>query len=428
MSEEYNLKGDNPNPDLQNEVLTREVVESFGNKVLLVDCDKENNLDLFCYIKCLENDAELLKQCRGVVFHDSEIVLRGFPYAPEYNDTEEEKIKKLLVNNFRTYKFFDSHEGALIRVFNFSGKWYISTHRKLDAFRSKWASKESFGTMFLNALEAEYLINENLRKKIETKESDDDSILTTFLRTLDTDKRYMFLVRNTAQNRIVSEAPRRATIYHVGTFIGETLVFNDYVDLPYPQEYKFTSAKELVNCVHNMDPRSLQGVIIFAPNNKQYKILNKDYQELFNVRGNEPSIKFRYLQIRLDIQATDNLFFLYPDKAHIFDDYENVIYEIAKHINRAYVDRYIKRQFVTVPKEEYHIMKTCHEWHLKDRKRNRISFQKVMEVINEQTPTFLNHMIRKAKTSKIESSVKIPHLLPRPSTNENENENENVED
>ena len=420
MSEEYNLKGDNPNSELQNEVLTREAVESFGNKVLLVDHDKETNLDLFCYIKCLDKDPDLLKQCRGVVFHDSEIVLRGFPYIPEYNDTEEELIKKLLVDNRGTYKFFDSHEGALIRVFNFNGKWYVSTHRKLDAFRSKWASKESFGTMFSNALEAEYDINENLRTRIENpKSEEDDSVLTKFLRTLDTDKKYMFLIRNTVQNRIVCTAPRRPTIYHVGTFVEGELSFNNFVDLPYPREHKFSSTKEIIDYVHNMDAKSLQGIIIFAPNNKQYKILNKEYQDLFNVRGNEPSIKFRYLQIRLDLEKTDNLYCLYPDKAHIFDDYENVIYEIAKHINRAYVDRYIKRLFVTVPKEEYHIMKTCHEWHLKDRKRNRISFQKVMEVINEQVPTFLNHMIRKAKTSKLESSVKIPHLLPRPSTNEN---------
>ncbi len=418
MSEEYNLKGNNPN----SEVLTREVLESFGNKVLLVDRDEESNLDLFCYIKCLDKDPELLKQCRGVVFHDSEIVLRGFPYIPEWNDTEKDTIEKLLVDNFGSYKFFDSHEGALIRVFNFNGKWYVSTHRKLNAYRSKWASKESFGTMFSNALEAEYVINENFRERIENPKSDndDDSILTKFVRTLEPDKKYMFLIRNTTQNRIVSEAPRRATIYHVGTFVGEKLTFNNFVDLPYPREHKFTSTTKLIDFVHNIDANSLQGVIIFAPNNKQYKILNKNYQELFNVRGNEPSIKFRYLQIRLDLQATDNLYGLYPDKADIFDDYENTIYEIAKHINKAYVDRYIKKLFVTVPKEEYHIMSTLHEWHINDRKRNRISFQKVMDVINEQTPTFLNHMIRKAKTSKMtESSVEIPHLLPRPSTNEN---------
>jgi hypothetical protein len=223
----------------------------------------------------------------------------------------------------------------------------------------------------------------------------------------------MFLVRNTVQNRIVCTAPRRPTIYHVGTFVDEKLTFNHYVDLPYPREQKFTSVRELVDTVRIIDPAGLQGIIIFASNNKQYKILNKEYQDLFNVRGNEPSIKFRYLQIRLDPQATDNLYCLYPDKAHVFDDYENIIYEIARHINKAYVDRYIKGQFVTVPKEEYSIMKICHEWHLENRKRNRISFQKIMEVINEQSPTFLNHMIRKAKTSKLESSQKICPLLPR---------------
>ena len=33
---------------------------------------------------------------------------------------------------------------------------------------------------------------------------------------------------------------------------------------------------------------------------KIFKILNKKYKEFFGIRGNEPSIKYRYLQCRMD--------------------------------------------------------------------------------------------------------------------------------
>ncbi len=32
-------------------------------------------------------------------------------------------------------------EGTLIRIFYFNDKWIITTHRKLDAFKSKWGSE-----------------------------------------------------------------------------------------------------------------------------------------------------------------------------------------------------------------------------------------------------------------------------------------------
>ena len=46
----------------------------------------------------------------------------------------------------------DAHEGSLLRAFCVNDTWYITTHRKLDAFRSKWASRQSFGAQFVESL------------------------------------------------------------------------------------------------------------------------------------------------------------------------------------------------------------------------------------------------------------------------------------
>ena len=53
-----------------------------------------------------------------------------------------------------------------------------------------------------------------------------------------------------------------------------------------------------------------------------------------------------------------------------------------------------------MPKEEYQIMKNCHDWHRLDREQNRISLRKVIEIINKENASNLNKMIRRAKNSQ----------------------------
>ena len=119
---------------------------------------------------------------------------------------------------------------------------------------------------------------------------------------------------------------------------------------------------------------------------------------------NESSIKFRYLQVRLENYAREIMYYLYPEYSKAFDEYEDSIIEIGKNIYASYIDRFIKKQYVTVPVEEFNVIKECHSWHIEDRLENRISLNKVMEVLNRQTPTNLNRMIRHLKLEKKNNS------------------------
>lgn len=393
----------------------RKTVESLGGKVRLTDQDKEAELDLFCYVKCGSGDSELLKQCRGVVFHGDEVVMKAFPYTVEYNHTEEDEIKEALGgSSLKGLKIFESHEGALIRMFNFKDRWYTATHRKLSAFRSKWASRESFGSTFKKALEEEIKRNDELRAAIP---QEGESILERFQSVLDPTRQYMFLVRNTAENRIVCDPPELPTMFHVGTFInGELDVEDDSIPVTKPRKLRedlgLTSVAELSLYVAGMDPTKLQGLIVFGDDNKQFKILNKTYQKLFRVRGNEPSLRFRYLQIRMDAESSDLLYRLYPDMAKEFEECENILYAVAKMIYDSYVQRYIKKKFITVPKEEFAVMKACHQWHEKDRANHRVSLETVIETMNKQTPTSLNRMQRRFRVESAKASQEVPATPP----------------
>ena len=272
---------------------TRHNIEAIGNTVNIVDSDEDNKLDMFCYVTCSNEDSELQKQCRGVVFNKDTLIMKAFPYTPEYNHTQVDEIKNEL-GDLKKWHFYESHEGCLIRMFYFNGKWYISTHRKLNAFRSKWSSKDSFGMMFKNALLSEEEHNNVFAMGLE----DGDNIVQRFESTLDVHKQYMFVVRNNDENRIVCSAPDRPTLYHAGTFVNGNLVFTENVNIPFSTKKEFLTVNELIECVQNISAKNLQGIIGFTSDNKQVKIVSEEYQSLFKIRGNEPSLKFRYLQLR----------------------------------------------------------------------------------------------------------------------------------
>ena len=385
------------NTDITESEFNRDNIDALGNRIRITDKDEVSGLELLCYVRCGPADSSLLRSCRGVVFHKKQIVMHAFPYTVEYTESDIDQIKKNIEPAFDKCSFYDSYEGALIRVFHFSGRWYTSTHRKLNAFRSKWASRESFGTCFKRALESEMQTNSKLS---ETISDGDEGLLERFQQTLDKKNQYMFLVRHTEENRIVCASPETPTLFHVGTFINGALSLDDDINIPCPKKHSFKNVDELRSYVNGVDIKDIQGVICFAPDNKQYKLIHQDYQDLFRARGNEPSIKFRYLQVRLNRRFTDMLYHLYPKWEDRFDEIENTIYDIARSIYTSYVQRFIKKRFVTVPTEEFIVIRQCHKWHEDDRTNNRISIEKVIEILNQQTPTSLNRMIRRFRNEK----------------------------
>lgn len=370
------------------ENFTKKTIENLGNKVRLSDRDEENNLDLYCYVKCDNDSSENLKMCRGVVLEDEKIVMKAFPYTEEFVLNDKENVERIFKEGIKVY---DAYEGALIRMFYNKTKWYITTHRKLNAFESKWASKQSFGTCFKQALYEEIKNN----NKLSTKLKGEQTFLEKFQNILDKKNQYMFIVRNTQYNRIVCIPPELPSLFHVGTFVNDKLNLEDDICVTKPQSLEFKNVEELQKYVKNIDYMKTQGLIVFTENNKQYKILNDNYDELFKARGNQPSINFRYLQVRMDKDMVDKLYYLYPEMVKNFEDYEDILYDVGKIIYESYVNRYIKKQYVSLPKEEFLVMKSCHSWHLENRRTNRMSIDIVMNVINEQYPTNLNRMIKR---------------------------------
>jgi hypothetical protein len=380
--------------------VTRSFIDTMQESsiIRMTDSDDSYGLQLFCYDSCEKYDTEAVKQCRGIVFSGETLVMKAFPYTEEIKREDVESYSDKL--NLSECKFYRSYEGMLIRMFYYNDKWFITTHRKLDAFRSKWSSKVSFGDIFVKCIEKEYTHNTEFAEILDSFSSTTETnLLSRFENTLDKRKQYMFLLLNNEENRIVClNDPEGPGMFHVGTFDSTSgTSLNENIFISRPEELAndyYSSLQDVYEHAQTLDYTKYQGIIIFAPNNKQYKVLNEEYNYFFTVRGNEPSIKFRYLQVRGNEQYTTALKQMYPNMIQAFNTYETYIRHIAKDIFEAYVDRFMKKKFATVSQDEYVIVKACHGWHLLDRKKNIVTLKRVFDEINNSSPSLINKMIR----------------------------------
>jgi hypothetical protein len=375
-----------------NSSITRAQIETLKEQGLVMMTDKDESLESYCYTNIPSNDPNYLKRCRGIVFDGEELVMEALPYTEELPN-EMEILRRYLPSDLSTCKIFPSCEGTLLRVFNYKEKWYTTTHRKLDANRSKWGSRQSFGSYFAQALKEACRYDEALRELL----GDDEKhiVLNLHKNVLNPSRIYLFLLLANEHTRVVCDAVENPTVFHVGTIIDGKLDHADNIQIRKPDVLNVSNLDDLIDWVNTAPPTLYQGAIIFGLDNRQYKVLNENYKSSLLVRGNVPSVKFRYLQIRNDVDLVDRLLYLYPDKRRDFDKYEECLELSAKRIYTAYVNRFIHKQHTVVPQDEFNVMKKCHEWHCTDRNANHISLEKVRQVLSDQTPTFLNHMIRK---------------------------------
>lgn len=367
--------------------------------------DTQNNLKLYHYIHCDESSDDSVKSSRGVIRNGDDIVCKTFGFTSEVLSSEEDSIRGT-IHSFDQCKVYDAEEGATLRLYFHDNRWHLSTHRKIDAYRSRWGSSsaKSFGEMFIDALDWE-VTNGTLNDIV--KYENKSELFNRYCDTLDRNKNYTYLVRNSKDNRIVCDAPSHPTAFFIGSFDRSSHLLIEGNDSGFntPNLVSFESVDNMIAYVNGLDHTVKQGVIVYMPNQTQIKIMNPTYVNYFNARGNEPSIKFRYLQVRTDKEQVSMLYLLYPELIPVFEKYENIISNIARKIYRAYVNRFINRQYVSLPQPEYFVMQSCHNWHTQDRIANKISYNKVLEIIDAQKPTSINRMIKLYMSTNGKSST-----------------------
>lgn len=359
--------------------------------------DNTDLLELHSYDDCTNEDSEEKKKTRGLIYNKTnELIVNNYGYTDLYTYPVE---MNTLFENVEDWDFHYSIESTLLRIYNYEGKWNISTNKKIDAYKSKWSCRQSFGELF------EFTIQKLLHVNF-----------SQFTSQLDENKVYYFILRTNQENRIVCHCyPRGDKMYYLGCndkgcnpFTISTENINGILrKLPQPPLTFINNENDFNTTMENLNPFEYQGII--ATNKitkKQIKILHPTYKEYYDIRGNNPNLRFRYLELRSEPEKLRLLYYLYPKYTDIFDSYEEILLRISRIIYQFYVSRYIKNQFITLPREEYLIVKKCHDFYLQNKKTNRIYSKKIQDIMNQEQPLHLYKMIRRYITNQKNNDIR----------------------
>lgn len=373
------------------------------SNLIIVEENDTIGLRLFSYHSCCPEDPHDIKINRSVVLDNTgTVITKSLPYTTEIENLDDEKLNNI---DWSEYDICPSIEGTLLRVFHFNGKWIISTNRKLDAFSSYWSSRLSFGQLFLNHL-------------LELYPNQTNHALEYFHSKLDENNTYFFLVQSNYENRVVCNVAD-PKLYYVGKYVGKdysVLHRGDFDTIPtidvIPKD-NINNSQDIIDYITGcVVPFETQGLLLFHKSrNEQIKVYHPEYRRYWKIRNNVPNLQLRYLQLRLTSRDDLSQFFaLYPKFRPTADSMENTILAVSRFIYDAYVNRFIRKQYVSIPREMYHILKMAHEWHTQDRTHNKIYFHKVISFVNEQDPVLLLTIIR--KFCRRQSTERVSYSIP----------------
>jgi len=372
--------------------------------------DSNEYLEVRCFQQCTKDSPESHKRMRGIICNkeDCEIV-PSFGFMDTFTIKESDVLEELLtpIENWRFYK---SVEGTLLRCFHYQNQWYLSTHRKLDAFQSRWSCRETFGELFVKEVRRLALSSDTQMMSTATGDINDDHVLMTwFYSILHPETIYYFLLRSNSENRIVCHPAKSISqLLYIGSvplckpvsefFYDDTIPFLSHME---KQEQITTmdgcwTVTSLLERVEQMDPYEYQGILAWEQHtHKQLKLFNSEYCRLYELRDNNPNLRFRFLELRRDETQLAQFYRLYPKYSDVFDDYEESIRQLSRCLHQYYIARYIKNQYITLPKEEYEVVKKAHQWYLQDKKQNSVFSKNILNLLNQETPLSLYKMIKR---------------------------------
>lgn len=348
--------------------------------------DQTNQHSLLHYSSCTEDSSTTLKKVRGYIYDVSNnLVCSSFSYTPEYIVQENQDKYTPLLQELDQCIVYKSEEGSLLRLFFDHNKWTLSTHKRIDAFDSKWSSSSSFGDLFMEALFYYFMFGQG-KNSLEFENETD--LFDQFCNTLDPAYVYTFLLRTNKDTRIVCNPPEHPTVYFSGCF-KEGVWSEGTCSIPTPTKLKFSTVSELETYVENVNPLEHQGVIVMLPDRTAIKIISPLSMTYKTIRGCEPDITCSYFRLRKskDIDIFTSLFPRVNTQR-----LEEELFTMVRYLHRMYVRRYISKVYTVVHPVLFTVLKKAHEWHHTDRATNIVTLEKMFDVVNEQPYSALYRM------------------------------------
>jgi len=331
---------------------------------------------------------------------DSDTFIKKYPSTNSMNDLiAEEFVEGTMINIF-----WDSTIGI-------GGSWEIATRNNVGARAYFYKNKtgKTFREMFMecwnaNGMDYDYL-DKNLCYSF-VMQHPDNRIVVPFA------KPQLYLVQ-------VCEI--------VNTEDGTTnVVIHDIIDVKQNDIWKNTSVRfpeiyenwnthsDLIDKYASMNtPYHIVGVVIRnRVTNERCKIRNPVYEEVRQLRGNQPKLQYQYLSLRSEGKVADFLKF-YPEHKKELSVFRDQVHLFTNTLYQNYISCYIKKEkpLLEFPGHYRPHMFTIHQKYLNELKEKNqyVTNSVVIEYVNKMHPSklmfCLNFSMRKRRVDFIKADA-----------------------
>lgn len=342
--------------------------------------------------------------CRSVIINSKNKVV-GF--SPPKSIPSEQFIQKYSENT-QGVVFEQFVEGTMVNVFwddsiSLTGGWEISTRNTVGATSCFYKTKQSktFRDMFLEAAATNNLEFSLLDKKYC----------------------YSFVVQH-PENRIVVPF-KKPQLYLVAVYsinsdnnvitvdAHDSQQFKDFfstTSVMFPQCYTFNTYSNLIENFASMNtPYYCVGVVLHNKlTGERSKIRNPVYEQVRNLRGNQPKLQYQYLSLRKEGKVSEFLKF-YPENKKEFSIFRDNVHLFTNTLFSNYISCYIKKE---KPLKEFSQQYRTHMFNIHQKFINELREKKqfvtntvVQKYVNELHPSLLmyclNFQMRKRNIDSI---------------------------
>ena len=294
-------------------------------------------------------------------------------------------------------------EGTMINLFydNTIDDWVICTKSNVGArnvfFKeSTFSYNKTFRFMFLDAAEENGINFDKLSKDYSYSfvlQHPKNRIVTLFIES----KIYLigcYKINN--DTNVVTEVSRSEK---------EKIIKGIGIDLP--NVYDIDSYENMYERWADKDLHyTTMGILIKNDSTgERTKIRNPNYEYVRRLRGNQPKLQYRYLQLRQERNVTNYLKY-FKEAKNDFTVYKNEVHNYTKNLYNNYITCYVKKEAVLMNftlKYRNHMFK-LHQLYLDN--NEKITYYKVIEYVNNLHPAQLMHIINFNKYNTSDSQEK----------------------
>lgn len=328
---------------------------------------------------------------RGIIVATEEkppkIVCKSFPFTPEivFNDESKFMIKNLIeTKEVGTVACQTAPEGTLIRVFNYRNKWYMSTHKKINGSQSRWDSP-TFGFLFSEII-GDVSLDDVLDKKfcyvflmchpnhVLVCKNEKMCLYCVAAYLIDENMREVLRVgRSPSAAALGGGCDNSVSLcdwYPINDGDGyaietHTMIKHPRIEVPRTNDFDIGySFEDFERDVKTQDPNLFSGFLLRFKDGTACKITNEKYEYMRKLRGNEPNVFIRYIELRnmvkkgsKDIQQQlDDFVAMFPIKKPGFDRLNN---QLNRVIDLMYFDfeyRYVNGNYLMLFQKEFFLL------------------------------------------------------------------------